>query len=94
VPRISIYGKYALKNAMMPVITVIGINIAQMLAGSAVVETVFGWPGLGSMLVTAINNRDYSLLQACILVSCVIFVLANLLLDIMYSLADPRAKLE
>ncbi len=93
-PRISIYGKYALKNAMMPVITVIGINIAQMLAGSAVVETVFGWPGLGSMLVTAINNRDYSLLQACILVSCVIFVLANLLLDIMYSLADPRAKLE
>ena len=94
VPRISIYGKYALKNAMMPVITVIGINIAQMLAGSAVVETVFGWPGLGSMLVTAINNRDYSLLQACILVSCVIFVLANLLLDIMYSLTDPRAKLE
>ncbi len=94
VPRISIYCKYALKNAMMPVITVIGINIAQMLAGSAVVETVFGWPGLGSMLVTAINNRDYSLLQACILVSCVIFVLANLLLDIMYSLADPRAKLE
>lgn len=94
VPRLNIYGKYALKNAMMPVITVIGINIAHMLAGSAVVETVFGWPGLGSLLITAINNRDYSLLQVCILASCAIFVFANLILDIMYGVVDPRAKFE
>ncbi len=93
VRRMKVYRKYALKNAILPVITVIGVGIAQALAGSAVVEVVFGWPGIGSLLVDAMGSRDYPLVQACIIVSTMIFVVANILVDIAYTIADPRTRI-
>jgi peptide/nickel transport system permease protein len=85
-----VYTKYAFKNALLPVVTALGTNIAVMMAGSMVIETIFGWPGLGQLTVTAINNRDFMLVQSILLVSSFIFVVVYLLVDIMYSLIDKR----
>lgn len=93
VPQMVVYSKFALRNALLPVVTLVGVNFATMLAGSAVVETVFGWPGLGNLLISAITNRDYQLIQACLLMSTVVFVVANLIVDILYSFIDPRVRL-
>lgn len=94
VPRFLIYSKFALRQALLPVVTLVGISFANMLAGSAVVETVFGWPGLGNLLITSITNRDYPVVQAALLMSTTVFVLANLVIDILYSIIDPRARLD
>ena len=94
ISRQQVYTKYALKNAMLPVMTVIGSQVASMLAGSVVTESVFGWPGLGSLLIASLTTRDYPLLQACLLVSSGIFILVNLLVDLLYTLVDPRMGLK
>lgn len=93
VKRSKVYCKYALKNAILPVITVVGFSLAVALSGSAVIEAVFSWPGIGSLMVAALGSRDYPLIQACIIVSTVIFVIGNLLVDIAYTIADPRTRL-
>lgn len=93
VKRSKVYCKYALKNAILPVITVVGFSLSTALSGSAVIESVFSWPGIGSLLVAALGARDYPLIQACIIVSTLIFVVGNLLVDIAYTLADPRTRL-
>lgn len=93
VSKSEVYSKYALKNAMLPVVTVIGSQIAIMLAGSVVTEAVFGWPGVGSLMIKAISNRDYPMVQASLLVSSIIYVVVNMIVDIIYTFLDPRLKL-
>ncbi|MCC8179811.1 MAG: ABC transporter permease [Planctomycetes bacterium] len=85
--------KHALKNALIPVVTVMGIQFGNMLSGAFVIETVFAWPGLGRLGVTALFTRDFAVIQGVILVSTTIFVLVNLMVDIAYTLLDPRIRL-
>jgi peptide/nickel transport system permease protein len=84
----------ALKNAFIPVLTVIGLEFGSLLGGAVVTETIFAWPGLGRLIIQAVNSRDFPLVQACILVVSFIFVFINLLVDLGYTLLDPRIKYE
>jgi peptide/nickel transport system permease protein len=83
---------HALKNAFIPVLTVIGIQLGYLLGGAVVVEEVFALPGLGRMLLNAINQRDYALVQAGVLVIATLFVAANTLVDVLYGFLDPRIR--
>ncbi|PYE90495.1 ABC transporter permease [Phyllobacterium leguminum] len=85
--------KHALKNAMVPIITVIGLSIAMLIAGAVVTETVFGLPGIGNLVVSAVLRRDYPVIQGALLVVAAIYVLINFIVDILYMLADPRVRL-
>jgi|HigsolmetaAR204D_1030405.scaffolds.fasta_scaffold01471_5 ABC-type dipeptide/oligopeptide/nickel transport system permease component len=84
---------HAFRNAMIPVVTIIGLQIASLLGGTVIIERVFDWPGLGSLAINAIASRDFPLVQGIILFIGVIFVLVNLLVDILYSLIDPRIEI-
>jgi ABC-type dipeptide/oligopeptide/nickel transport system permease component len=84
--------RHALRNALNPVLTVIGLQFGSLLAGAIVTETIFGWPGLGRLTLSAISNRDYALVQGCILAIGLTYVAVNLLTDSMYALADPRMR--
>ncbi len=86
--------RHAIKNAMIPLITVIGIQVGQLIGGTVIVETVFGWPGIGRLIVQAIFARDYPTVQAAVLVLAIIFVFINLLVDVLYVYLDPRIKLK
>ena len=86
--------KHTLKNALVPVITVIGLQFGRLLGGTVIVEHVFAWPGVGSLVVGAVYSRDYPLVQALILVFAVIFVTVNFFVDILYKYANPRITLE
>lgn len=86
----SIYTKYALRNAILPVITVVGLQVGTFLGGAIVTEQIFGWPGIGTLTVQAIGLRDFSLVQSIMLVISALFVGVNLLVDIIYTLVDPR----
>jgi peptide/nickel transport system permease protein len=92
-PEREIIFKHALKNAILPVITVIGLDIGWFVAGAVVVEKVFTWPGLGLLLINAITNADFPTVQGCILVLALFVVLGNLFADILYAIADPRVRL-
>lgn len=89
----SVLTRHAMRNMLIPVVTVLGIQIGNLLGGAVIVETVFGWPGIGRLLVDAIDNRDYPLVQASILFITTIFVLINLLVDLSYVYLDPRIRL-
>ena len=84
------YFRYALKNAMLPIITNIGSQFGNMLAGATVVENIFNWPGMGQLIVQAIGFRDYQLVQSILLVCAVLLVVCNLITDILYTVVDPR----
>ena len=84
--------KHALKNALIPVITVIGLQIGYMLGGSVLTETVFAWPGVGRLMVDSINGRDIPMVMGCIILVCATFSLVNLAVDILYGFVDPRIK--
>ena len=86
--------KHVLKNGLIPVVTVIGLQFGVLLAGAIITETIFSWPGLGRLTVDAINARDYPLVQGCILMIALTYIVANLLTDFAYRLLDPRIKLE
>ena len=88
-PRVVI-ARHVLRNALIPIVTVIGLQFGQLMGGAVLTETVFAWPGLGRLTVTAIFARDYVLLQGCVLVFAVSFVLINMLVDISYAYIDPR----
>ncbi len=90
----AVLFRHALRNAMIPVLTILGLQFGTLLAGAIVTETIFSWPGIGRLAVLAIQARDYPLLQGCILVMATAFVLVNLLTDVLYSFADPRVRLE
>jgi peptide/nickel transport system permease protein len=87
-----VIGKHALKNAMVPLITIIGLQFATLLEGAVIVETIFAWPGLGRLLVDSIFARDFPMIQGCVLFIALIFVLANLAVDLSYGLLDPRVR--
>jgi peptide/nickel transport system permease protein len=84
---------HALRNAFIPVLTVIGLQFGLLLGGAILTETVFAWPGLGRLTVEAIYTRDYPLIRGCVLVVATTFVLINLLVDLMYAVIDPRIRL-
>lgn len=84
---------HALKNALLPVVTVLGLELGHLLGGAVIIETVFAWPGVGLLAVQAVSGRDYPVVQAVIIVSAIIFVLVNLLIDLLYVWLDPRIAL-
>ena len=84
--------KHALRNALVPVLTVVGLQFGALLAGAIVTETIFSWPGIGRLTIQAIGNRDYYLVQGCILVIGLTYVAVNFLTDLLYSLANPRIR--
>jgi ABC-type dipeptide/oligopeptide/nickel transport system permease component len=86
----AVVWRHALPNALVPVITVVGLQFGALLAGAIVTETIFSWPGLGRLVVTAISNRDYALVQGCLLSIGLTYVLVNLLTDVVYRLVNPR----
>jgi peptide/nickel transport system permease protein len=92
VPDRRMVYRHALKNAMIPVISIVGLQFASLLGGAVIVETVFGWPGIGRLAVDAIFNRDIPVIQAVVLVAAVIFVMVNLLVDLLYGWLDPRIR--
>lgn len=89
--KVLVYG-HALKNAMIPVITIIGLQVAILLAGAVLTETVFSWPGMGSYLVERISARDYTAVQSVVTVFAMLVALISLAVDIIYSLVDPRVR--
>lgn len=89
-----VIGRHALKNAILPVITVVGFNTGYLLGGSIVIEEVFALPGMGRLALYAIYQRDYPVIQGVVLVIATIFVLVNLLTDVIYALVDPRIRLD
>ncbi len=90
----SVILNHALRNALLPVITVVGLQVGILLSGAILTETVFSWPGIGRWLVDAINARDYPIVQGVTLTIAVIFVVINLIVDILYTLVDPRVRLD
>ena len=85
--------KYAFRNALLPLVTIMGVYFASMLSGAFVVETVFAWPGLGRTVVEAVFSRDYPVVQAGVLITSILFILSNFIVDLSYSLIDPRIRL-
>ena len=90
----AVVGRHVLKNALNPIVTVLGIQVGTLLGGAILTETVFSWPGLGSMMVRAIQARDYPLVQGGVLLIATTFVVVNLLVDLLYAVFDPRIRYE
>ncbi|GAB2654766.1 nickel ABC transporter permease [Kribbella swartbergensis] len=84
---------HALRNALIPIVTVVGLQFGALLGGTVIVETVFAWPGVGRLLIDSIGRRDYGVVQASILLVATIFVVINLLVDLLYGFLDPRVRL-
>ena len=84
--------KHALRNAMIPVLTVVGLQFGSLLAGAIVTETIFSWPGIGRLTISAISNRDYFLVQGCILAIGLTYIAVNLLTDVLYAVVNPRIR--
>jgi peptide/nickel transport system permease protein len=84
--------KHALRNAMIPVVTVIGVQLGYLLSGVVVIEQVFAIPGIGRLIIGAINQRNYPLIQGIVLVITAVFVVVNLLVDLAYAWIDPRVE--
>ena len=84
--------KHALRAALLPIITIVGLQIGSLLAGTVITETIFSWDGIGRLLVESIEKRDYPVTQACVLVIALSYVLVNAATDVAYRLADPRVR--
>lgn len=91
--EMTVERSHILRNAWLPVITAIGMHIGELLGGALIIESIFSWPGVGRYTVSAIMNRDYPVIQCFTLLMVVIFVLCNLIVDIIYAIADPRIRL-
>ncbi len=86
-----IFG-HAMRNMLIPLVTVLGLQVGSLLGGAVITETIFAWPGVGTLIYTAINARDYPLIQAAVLMLSVFFVLINLGVDLLYAVIDPRIR--
>ncbi|HSL00454.1 MAG TPA: ABC transporter permease [Rubrobacteraceae bacterium] len=84
--------KHALRNAMLPTITVIGLQVGLLMGGAIITETIFSWPGIGQVAYVSINRRDYAMIQGVVLYGALLFVLINLIVDILYAVLDPRVR--
>ncbi|MBZ5701027.1 MAG: ABC transporter permease [Acidobacteriia bacterium] len=90
----AVLFRHAFRNALIPIITILGLQFGTLLAGAIVTESIFAWPGIGRLTVQAIASRDYPLLQGCILLIAVSYVFVNLLTDFLYAVVDPRVRLQ
>jgi peptide/nickel transport system permease protein len=88
----AVVYRHALPNALVPIVTVVGLQFGALLAGAIVTETIFSWPGLGRLVVSAISGRDYALVQGCLLAIGLTYVLVNLLTDLTYRWVNPRMR--
>lgn len=93
-PERRVILKHAFRNALIPLLTVMGLQIGGLLTGSIVTETIFSWPGLGRLTIQAIQSRDYPLVQGCILVIALTYLFVNLMIDLLYAAVDPRVQYE
>jgi len=91
-PEIWTIGKHAMKNAAIPIITIVGLQFGNLLGGAVVTETIFSWPGIGRLAIQSIYNRDYPIVQACVFLTAAMFVVLNFLVDVAYGLLDPRIR--
>jgi peptide/nickel transport system permease protein len=85
-----VWLKHMLRNALLPVITIMSLQFGSLLAGAVITETIFSWPGIGRLTIQAIQTRDYPLVQGCVLTIAVTYIFVNFLTDILYRMADPR----
>ncbi|HPU01383.1 MAG: ABC transporter permease [Firmicutes bacterium] len=92
VPERLVIRRHALKNAWIPILTTIGMGMSRFLAGSAVIETVFSWPGIGRLTVEAVSQRDVTLACGCVILTCILYVIVLLIVDLLYAFVDPRIK--
>jgi peptide/nickel transport system permease protein len=88
----TVLRRHVLRNALIPVVTIVGLEFGEILANSVIVETVFAWPGVGSLLITGVGSRDYPLVTGLVLLYAIIFVLINLAVDAVYAVIDPRIR--
>jgi ABC-type dipeptide/oligopeptide/nickel transport system permease component len=84
---------HAFRNALIPLVTIVGLQFGALLGGAVITESIFAWPGLGRLTIQAIQAKDLPLVQACVLFLAMIFVLANLVVDVLYAYLDPRVRL-
>jgi peptide/nickel transport system permease protein len=89
----AVVYRHALRNAMLPVITILGVQFASLLGGAVIIESVFSWPGVGGLMLDGISNRDYAVVQAGLLLLVLLFIIINLLVDLTYALIDPRIRI-
>ncbi|MCC7429651.1 ABC transporter permease [bacterium] len=90
----SVVLKHCLRNAVLPVVTVVGLQFGALLSGTLITEVIFSWPGIGRLLIGAVQNRDYPLIQGCVLAIAISYVFVNLLVDLFYSKIDPRISFD
>jgi peptide/nickel transport system permease protein len=90
----AVLWRHAVRNALIPIVTVVGLELGTLLSGSIIVETVFSWPGSGQLLITAITSRDYPLITGTVLTYTMAFVIINLTIDILYAAIDPRIRFD
>jgi peptide/nickel transport system permease protein len=88
----KVVWRHVTRNALIPVITVVGLELGTLLSGSIIVETVFAWPGSGSLLITGLNARDYPLVTGVVMTYTAAFVAINLIIDALYAIVDPRIR--
>jgi peptide/nickel transport system permease protein len=94
VSRVRAVLKHAFRNSLIPIVTVLGLQFGAVLTGAVITETIFGWPGVGRLLIQSISTRDYPAVQGCILLIAVTYVSMNLLVDVVYGFLDPRIRYE
>jgi len=92
VPESLVIAKHALRNALVPIVTLAALNLITLLNGTVITETVFNWPGIGRLIVDSIFARDYPLVQTCVLIASALFIFTNLFVDILYAYIDPRIR--
>lgn len=94
ISKFKVIFKHGLRNALMPIVTMFSMEFAELLGGAVITENIFAWPGIGQLCVRAINTKDIPLVQSCIIVISLIFIVINLLTDILYVFLDPKARLK
>jgi peptide/nickel transport system permease protein len=90
--NIRVLYKHALKNTLIPIVTILGLQVGTLLGGAVITETIFAWPGIGTLAMNAIFTRDFPLIRAIVLVSASVFVVVNILVDLIYLYLDPRVR--
>jgi peptide/nickel transport system permease protein len=88
----TVIWRHALRNALIPLVTVIALNLPRLLGGAVVIEAIFAWPGMGTLAITAVQGRDYPVIMAINLITAVMILTSNLLADLIYAVIDPRIK--
>jgi peptide/nickel transport system permease protein len=91
-PEFWTLAKHTMRNAAIPIVTIVGLQLGNLLGGAVVTETIFSWPGIGRLAIQSIYNRDYPIVQSCVFITAAMFVILNLLVDVAYGILDPRIR--